>query len=546
MPLNLQLAIQGGGAKIVALMATMEAIDDLQQSGKLRVTRIAGTSAGAMVGAIYSAGPKAIEKARIRLQSLSAKQIRHLFPSPFSRKGLRLANMVLWGNPLWSTLEIEEFLSDQLKNGSASFHQIGHLNHPSAREIALKVVATNLSSSKKEIHEGDDLLVPSLLNSAGLPYCFRTWTKSGSPVIVDGGICENLPSDELDQPEDVKKFGRVVGISFKPGGGSRIDSIANFSVSLLETAMQNSMQRARQRLSGDYLFDIRTTIGTFEFEKALERLREDRGEYDLIRSDAKKWFEEFVDRETKAQLEGARVLVGDPWGSQGLSMMDKLGEVYKVHHANRRRETSFCSLVVRARCLAKKDSDDSGQPDIVKYASEFKPKSEPIFCQRIHVSGTLHESHTDRTQWAIRDLTQPERRFRMIDLPIRTIGAQPGKDRELLLFLDPPLAPESGPYRFEFTDLVTGFMKPLSEGQPDDLFVLTSPSQGVIGQIDLVLMVPAGAPFVKITGRNGSPGNQMSSEELKRYEVPIGYRAMGWTAKNVVGGTEVRADLSFL
>ena len=55
MPLNLQLAIQGGGAKIVALMATMEAIDDLQQSGKLRVTRIAGTSAGALVGAICGA-----------------------------------------------------------------------------------------------------------------------------------------------------------------------------------------------------------------------------------------------------------------------------------------------------------------------------------------------------------------------------------------------------------------------------------------------------------------------------------------------------------
>jgi hypothetical protein len=184
----------------------------------------------------------------------------------------------------------------------------------------------------------------------------------------------------------------------------------------------------------------------------------------------------------------------------------------------------------------------------VKYTGEFKPKSEPIFCQRIHVSGTLHESHIDRTQWAIRDVTQPEKRFRMIDLPIRTIGAQPGQDRELLLFLDPPLAAESGPYRFEFTDLVTGFMRPLSKGEPDDLFVLTGSNQGTIGQVDLVLIVPAATPYVQIAAKNGSPGGQMTKDELEKYkeEIPDGYRAMGWTAKNVAGGTKVAADLSFV
>ena len=40
----------------------------------------------------------------------------------------------------------------------------------------------------------------------------------------------------------------------------------------------------------------------------------------------------------------------------------------------------------------------------------------------------------------------------------------------------------------------------------------------------------------------------MTKDELEKYkeEIPDGYRAMGWTAKNVAGGTKVAADLSFV
>lgn len=540
MSLNVQLAIQGGGAKIVALMATMEAVDALQEEGKLTVTRIAGTSAGALVGSIYAVGPGAIKEARIRLRQLTDKDIRKLFPSPFSvRRSFRLTKLLLMGHPLWSTSEIENFLSTLLRNGSQSFQNIVHLKHPKCRNIELKIVATNLSAYKKELLEGDDPLIASLMHSAGLPFCFRTWSKSGSPVIVDGGICENLPSDELDQPNEVKKFGRVVGVSFKPPKPTPIDNIARFSVSLLETAMQNSMQRARQRLGEEYLHDIDTTIGTFEFEKALDRLRDERGEYDLIRNEAHEWFSDYVEREEKARVKGSQVLVGDPWGSQGLSMMDKLGEVYKAHHADRQRNLHQCSLVVTAKCLLKEGSADFGQPDILRYSTKFNTKSETIYCQRINVTGTLHGSRSTRTQWSCRDLTDDNRVIKFVDLPMRSMGAKPGKDRELLLFFDPPLDPNSGPYEFEFEDLVTDFMKPLSMGEEDDIFFMSSRAQGIIRMVDLILFVPIGTPYVKITPRNGSPGRQMNSKELAKYGTVLGFRAMGWTATNVPGGTEV-------
>ena len=56
-PRPIQLALQGGGAKIVHLIAALEAIEKLQNEDRLiHVTRIAGTSAGAIAGGLFAAG----------------------------------------------------------------------------------------------------------------------------------------------------------------------------------------------------------------------------------------------------------------------------------------------------------------------------------------------------------------------------------------------------------------------------------------------------------------------------------------------------------
>src|SRR5688572_7458070 len=54
-PVKLQVAFQGGGARLAVLLAAAEAIQALETDGIIRVTRIAGTSAGAIVGAFLAA-----------------------------------------------------------------------------------------------------------------------------------------------------------------------------------------------------------------------------------------------------------------------------------------------------------------------------------------------------------------------------------------------------------------------------------------------------------------------------------------------------------
>jgi predicted acylesterase/phospholipase RssA len=80
-PEKIQLAIQGGGAKIVDIMATIEAIEDLERKNLIKVTKIAGTSAGAIVGSFFAAGIS-MQSVRENLLGESGKKLLSSFTKP--------------------------------------------------------------------------------------------------------------------------------------------------------------------------------------------------------------------------------------------------------------------------------------------------------------------------------------------------------------------------------------------------------------------------------------------------------------------------------
>ena len=55
MPFKMQLAIQGGGARLALLMAAASPIQKLIRDEKIELTRVVGTSAGAIVAAFLAA-----------------------------------------------------------------------------------------------------------------------------------------------------------------------------------------------------------------------------------------------------------------------------------------------------------------------------------------------------------------------------------------------------------------------------------------------------------------------------------------------------------
>lgn len=55
MSTDIQLALQGGGARIACLLAALEGLEELQnRHNGVRTIRIAGTSAGAIAGCFFA------------------------------------------------------------------------------------------------------------------------------------------------------------------------------------------------------------------------------------------------------------------------------------------------------------------------------------------------------------------------------------------------------------------------------------------------------------------------------------------------------------
>jgi len=518
-PHKLQLAIQGGGAKIVSLLAAMEVVEKLEADKVIKVTRIAGTSAGAIVGCLY-AGKVPMSLVKERLRNISPKRLGRLFPPP----GLNIIKNFPRGRPLWNTDFLESELNRFLDEPGIDFKQLSK-----RKETEVLVVATNLTQSRIKVFgkDKDDDVVAAVLASCGLPFCFRIWSKAGSDVVVDGGICENLPSDELEPY--VEEDGPIVGISFKPVRGREPNNWMNFSIALLETAMNNSMNRARRKLTTEKVFSIDTDIGTFDFARALKEGLSQL--YKAVKGDAEDFFERLL-----TPKPGVTISPAD-WDQSSL-MMNTMGEVYKNQHEPHKLRYLHCSVVVKANSLR-----DPSVNDELTYSMTFRTLDAPVYCHAVSLSETENQALFDRSELSVWD--EKGNPVKISKVPIRDAEAPMGT--RLLLFLFPPLNPNSGTYTLEVKDLATDVFKSLRENRSDELTFKPLRAMEVVDRIDLVVKWPkASGELTMIPKDIEFPGEPMDNQELNKHRGDYGFQSIGWTGRNVPADMGFGVDLKFV
>jgi predicted acylesterase/phospholipase RssA len=515
-PIKIQLAIQGGGAKIYALVAALEVIEKLEADGKVQITRIAGTSAGAIAGAMYAAGI-AMKVVKAELGKLTGDELKKRFPRPSKMAAM---GKVLWGTPFWETAHLQKLLSDLLKNDAGQLHTLKDI--AKVRNIDLLIMAASLTDSGKVVYKQDSAegsAITAILNSCALPYCFRVWNNSDNPVIVDGGICENLPSEELElYPED---DGAIVAISFAKTGRKSLKNWYEFSIALLDTAITNSQERAKARLGENNVLSIQTDISTFEFERASTVGLTDTY-YTNIKYQTKDFFNNFIASKQHAK----NTIAGDPWATQNIATMQQVGKIYDAQFKRNKWAYERCALTVLARDLLNEGEDGYGQPSLVHYCATFTAADQPIHCRRINVSKARHDSGLERTSWSV---TRRDSAESIISYALPMISHQDGglPGRELLVFFDPVLPANSGPYTMDFQDLIDGFLSGLKDTGRDDLIFFPGPCAGPIKAIDLVLWLPKSFPAMNWISKDGR-GRKMTTGELANYSAPPYFRAEGW------------------
>ena len=187
-PPSIGLVLGSGGAGGLAHIAMLEVLEDLE----IQPNQIAGTSIGAIIGAMAAAG----------LDSGKIQEIFRQFGGsamdPFA--GLMNDN----DGPGWIHL-----LNIDLENGSL-IDADGFLdfiaNQFDAREFAdldipLKIVATNYWDAEQYIFDAGNLLV-AIKASMAVPGLFRP-VMLDDKLLIDGGTANPLPVDVLDRHDIV-------------------------------------------------------------------------------------------------------------------------------------------------------------------------------------------------------------------------------------------------------------------------------------------------------------------------------------------------------
>jgi NTE family protein len=166
---KLGLALSGGGARAVAHLGLLKAMEEMDMKPDV----ISGSSAGAIIGAFYSSGFKIEEILRI-FEDASLFNITNLL---FRKQGIFDMN------------SFEELFKKYFPDNS--FHTL---------KIPLHITAVDILNGKEVcFSEGD--LSKSLMASSCIPFVFQPVTYQGT-LFVDGGVMNNLPIEILQKSCD--------------------------------------------------------------------------------------------------------------------------------------------------------------------------------------------------------------------------------------------------------------------------------------------------------------------------------------------------------
>ncbi|MGA9573938.1 MAG: patatin-like phospholipase family protein [Lysobacterales bacterium] len=248
------IALGAGGANGLAHILMLEALDELS----IRPHRIAGSSIGAIIGALYAAGMKGAEIRKLVEQFIVSPK-EHVVEELLNKDALRWVEFLeidLGDGGLLSSEDFMSFLDDKLKQ--ETFETL---------EIPLKIVAADLWG-REQIVLQSGALPPAIKASMALPGVFQPVELDGR-VLVDGGTVNPVPYDLLTAECDIVIGIDVSGERTKPKTltPSYFETIFN-AVKVMHQAIMT--EKLRYKRPAIYLSPHIVDIRALEFYRAQE------------------------------------------------------------------------------------------------------------------------------------------------------------------------------------------------------------------------------------------------------------------------------------
>jgi NTE family protein len=185
---SLGLVLAGGGARAFAHIGILS---ELEAAG-FHVDRVAGSSIGAVVAAMYA-------------QGWDAHQVEDTMYAEFVRR-----------NPFSDWTLPRHSLARGARQRSVATRTYGADSVIEGLPRQLHVVSTDLITRQRVVHSRGSLGL-AVTASSRLPILFPPIPTEAGQLLIDGGVLDNLPVDVLLQRDE----GPVVAVNISMGGGPR-------------------------------------------------------------------------------------------------------------------------------------------------------------------------------------------------------------------------------------------------------------------------------------------------------------------------------------
>ncbi|WP_175991069.1 patatin-like phospholipase family protein [Bacillus sp. Marseille-Q1617] len=267
----------GGGVKGLALIGAYQAIEERG----LRIKRVAGTSAGAIVAAFIAAGYSSSELKDI-MEEMDIKKLldTNAFVSLPFIKWFR----IYYRLGLYKGIALENWIEQKLKaRGIYTFADLP--------EKSLRVIASDLSNGRLLVLP-DDLekygispktfpVARAIRMSASLPYFFepvKLRSLEGTSLLVDGGVLSNFPMWLFDR-ENIKKVRPVIGVKLSHNSIERPKNKIKNAIELYNALFQTMKDAHDSRYISrkhekNIIFIPTEGVQTTEFELSKEKRSE--------------------------------------------------------------------------------------------------------------------------------------------------------------------------------------------------------------------------------------------------------------------------------
>lgn len=249
------LVLSGGGARGLAHIGI---IRELERRGVPRPSFIAGTSMGALLGAMYASG---WDGARLE-EYARGFELRDFLENPaFKLPDMMLSRLVQAGSAISSLLR-----GRSLDSGARARAELARIFGNTRIEdlpIPFACTATDLISGMPVVFDSGSL-VDALRASMSFPGVFAPVLRDGM-ILVDGGVLDNLPCDVAK----ARKVGRILASDVSPFEPATPESLTN-GIALMFRCFDVASSHAQKEADSMADLTLYSTDGRspFQFEDA--------------------------------------------------------------------------------------------------------------------------------------------------------------------------------------------------------------------------------------------------------------------------------------